>query len=376
LAKRDYYEVLGVSRNASQDDIKKAYRRLARKYHPDANKDDPDAALKFKEISEAYHVLSDPQKRTQYDQFGHAGPEGTGFGFEGFEGFRDFAEGFGGFNDIFDAFFGGGRRRPRRARRGVDLRYDMELDFKEAAFGVEREIRVPREEVCPTCGGTGARPGTGPSRCPACGGTGEERFEQSTPFGRIINVRTCSRCGGAGSIVETPCEKCGGRGRVRRTRRVKVKVPAGVDDGARLRLAGEGEPGDRGARPGDLYVVIRVRPHPLFERDGADIYSTAEIGVAQAALGTTLTIDTLDGKAELKVPPGTQGGSRFRLRGKGIPVLNGYGRGDHYVRVDVKVPTKLSERERELLAELASIRGEHVNGGKGFFEKMKDAFGV
>ena len=279
---RDYYEVLGVDRGASAEEIKKAYRRLARKYHPDVNKDDPQAAEKFKEISAAYAVLSDPEKRAAYDRMGHAAFEqaqttgGAGGGpFGGFEGFGGFGD-FGGLGDLFDMFFGGemGRRSARRApRRGADLRYDLEIDFTEAVFGGQKEIVVPRIEVCPRCNGTRAEPGTPIDTCPQCGGTGEIRHSRSTAFGQFINVSTCPRCGGEGRTPRTFCTQCGGQGRVRQTRRLTVKIPAGVDDGFRLRLAGEGEAGDPGAPPGDLYVFLSVRPHPVFERVGDDIVS-------------------------------------------------------------------------------------------------------
>ncbi len=382
MNKRDYYEILGVPRNASESEIRKAYRKLARKYHPDANPDDPNAEEKFKEVNEAYEVLSDPEKRSRYDQFGHAGTQ-TGFDPGGFGGFGE--GGFGGFgtgfDDIFDMFFGGmssGQRAQTRRgpERGNDLRFDLEITFEEAAFGTEKEIRVPRTEKCPTCDGTGARPGTTPSACTACGGTGQVRTTQRTPFGQFVNIRTCERCGGEGWVIESPCPECGGNGRVRRTRKIKVKIPAGVDDGSRLRIGGGGEAGIRGGPPGDLYVFVTVKPHPLFERQGHNILSEVEVGLAQAALGTEIEIPTLGGKAELKIPEGTQHGTTFRLRGKGIPHLRGGGRGDHYVKVKVKTPTKLSKKEKELLREFARLRKEPVGSDeKGFFQKMRDALG-
>jgi len=373
VAKRDYYEVLGVSRDASQEDIKKAYRKLAREYHPDVNKDDPQAAEKFKEIAEAYAVLSDPEKRAQYDRFGHAGPEGQGFGFDfsNFD-FRNF--GFGDlFSDLFDVFFGGGRHQG--AERGHDLRYDLELAFREAAFGVEREIRVPRTEPCDVCRGTGAAPGTRPRACPTCGGRGQVSFAQQTAFGRFIQTRTCGHCGGTGQVLDTPCSKCQGQGSVRRLRTIKVRVPPGVDDGFRLRLSREGEAGIRGGPPGDLYVYIRVKPDPVFARDGYDVVSEVPVTFVQAALGGEVEVETLDGKERLRIPEGTQTGAVFRLRGKGIPHLNGRGRGDHRVQVRVVTPTRLTEKQKELLREFARLSGERVDAGeKGFFGRMKDAF--
>ncbi len=374
MTKRDYYEVLGVSRDASEAEIKRAYRKLARKYHPDANPDDPEAERKFKEVHEAYEVLKDPEKRRIYDQYGHAGlGGGTAGQGAGFEGFGDFGIDI---EDIFDSFFGGGMRQRRSGpRRGADLQYELVVDFEEAAFGAEKEIEIARVEDCPTCGGSGARPGTAPVTCPVCGGTGEERTARATPLGQFVTVQTCRRCAGRGTIIESPCPECMGRGKVRRRRKVEIKIPAGVDTGARLRIRGAGEPGDYGGPPGDLHVVITVRPHPLFKRRGDDVLYEAEVGMAQAALGTTIEVPTLEGKAELKIPEGTQSGATFRLRGKGIPHLRGYGRGDQYVKVKVVTPTNLTEEERRLLEKLAELRGEAVEGKKGFFRRMRDAFG-
>ncbi|MFZ5590696.1 MAG: molecular chaperone DnaJ [Bacillota bacterium] len=376
MAKRDYYEVLGVSRQASAEEIKKAYRKLARQYHPDANPNDKDAEAKFKEIAEAYEVLSDPEKRARYDRFGHAGFDGQGFGGQGFGGFEGFGADFGGLGDIFDMFFGGGTRRRRGPEKGADLRVDLELTLEEAAFGVERDIKVPREEECTTCGGSGAAPGTKAQVCPACNGSGQIQYAQSTPFGRIVQTRTCDRCRGAGRVLEKPCPTCHGAGRVRRTRSIHVKVPPGVDSGTRLRVAGEGEPGLRGGPRGDLYVFIHVRPHKVFVRDGNDVICEVKISFAQAALGDEIEVPTLEGTAKMKVPEGTQSGTVFRLKGKGIPDVHGYGRGDQHVRVQVVTPTKLSEKQKELLREFARLSGENVPGGveKGFFEKVRDAF--
>lgn len=380
MAKRDYYEVLGVSRDADEQEIKKAYRRLARQYHPDVNKDDPDAEAKFKEISEAYQVLSNPQTRAQYDRFGHAAFEqgGAGAGAGGadpFGGFGGFG-GFEGFDDIFDMFFGGGtgRRRSSGPRRGADLRYDLELDFEEAAFGVETEISVPRTETCDHCHGKRAEPGTPVRDCPQCGGSGEVRQVRQTAFGRFINVQTCGRCRGEGKVFETPCRVCRGAGTVHRERRIKVKIPAGVDDGYRVRLSGEGEAGERGGPPGDLYVFITVRPHEFFRREQNDVYCEVPISFVQAALGDEIEVPTLEGKTTLKIPEGTQGGTRFRLRGLGIPDPRGYGRGDQYVTVRVVTPTRLTPRQRELLREFARAGGEKVEGEKGLFDRVREAF--
>ncbi len=373
MAKKDYYEILGIDRNATKEEIKKAYRRLSKKYHPDVS-DDPDAAEKFKEITEAYEVLSDDKKRANYDRFGHADPNQGfgGFGDTDFGGFGGF-----GFEDIFDTFFGGGRRRdPNAPRQGADLQYTMTLSFEEACFGKETIIEVPREETCGTCNGTGAKPGTRPETCGHCHGTGQISIEHSTPFGRIINKRVCHHCQGTGQIIKEKCTTCRGTGKVKKTRKISVKIPAGIDDGQQLRVAGQGEPGINGGPPGDLYIIFRVRPHEFFERHGNDIYCEIPITFTQAALGDEIEVPTLHGKVKLKIPAGTQTGTRFRLRGKGVPDVKGYGVGDQHVRVRVVTPTKLTERQKQLLREFAEISGNVPQGEqeKSFFSKMKRAF--
>jgi molecular chaperone DnaJ len=373
--KRDYYEVLGVSRNASKEEIKQAYRRLAMQYHPDRNKS-PDAEEKFKEISEAYGVLSDDDKRRQYDMFGHAGIDGRytqedifrGIDFEDI--FGDLGFDFMNLGSIFESFFSGGKRYRRGPRRGSDLRFDMEITLEEAARGVEKKIKYPRLETCGSCSGTGARPGTSPVTCPACNGSGQVGFTKRTPFGQFTSVTTCSRCRGEGKVIETPCQSCGGSGKVKATKQLIVKVPPGVDSGSRLRLAGEGEAGEQGAPPGDLYVVIHVKPHEVFVREGDDLFLELPITFSQAALGDRVTIPTLNGSARLSIPPGTQSGTVFRLRGKGMPRLRSYGRGDLHVKVQVKTPTKLSREQRRLFQELAKY--EEREARKGIFSRVVD----
>ncbi|NTW05625.1 MAG: molecular chaperone DnaJ [Peptococcaceae bacterium] len=369
MSKRDYYEVLGISKQASADEIKKAYRKLARQYHPDANPDNKAAEEKFKDAAEAYEVLSDSDKKADYDRFGHAGSSGQGFG-GGFDGAD-----FGGLGDIFDMFFGGGGRRRQGPEKGTDLRIDMEVSFEEAAFGLEKDIKVPRTEECGTCGGSGAAPGTKSHACSACNGSGQVQVAQNTPFGRIVQTRTCDQCGGKGQIIEKPCVTCKSAGKVRKNKSIHVKIPAGVDNGTRVRMAGEGEPGIMGGPKGDLYIYIHVKPHKFFRREGNDVTMEIPLGFAQAALGDEIEIDTLDGKAKLKIPEGTQSGTVFRLRGKGINDLHGYGRGDQMVQVKIITPTKLSEKEKSLLKEFSALREENMNENeKGFFDRVKGAF--
>ncbi len=375
--KRDYYEILGMDKKASVDDIKKAYRQLAMQYHPDRNKS-PDAEEKFKEISEAYAVLSDQNKRQQYDQFGHAGIDMRYSQEDIFRGvdfddiLRDF--GMGGFGygrggSIFDIFFGGGRQEG--PRRGSDILYELSIDFEEAASGKTVELEIPRTETCDVCNGSGAKPGTSPRVCPTCRGSGQVSRTQNTPFGRFMTTSTCGTCRGSGNIIDTPCTACHGSGMVQRKRKIEVKIPPGVDTGSRLRVTGEGEAGEKGGRPGDLYVEIHVRPHSIFIRHENDILIEVPISFTQAALGDEIVVPTLDGKAKMKIPPGTQNGHIFRLRGKGFPSLYTSGSGDQLVKIKVEVPTKLNEKQKELLREFADVSGEKARS-KGIFEKMRD----
>jgi molecular chaperone DnaJ len=361
LERRDYYEVLGVERSADEQAIKSAYRRLAHRYHPDKNPGDKQAEDSFKEASEAYEVLSDPDKRARYDQFGHA--NGGGFGGAASSTINDI------FGDIFGEMFGGGRRaRPRT--RGSDLRYHLEIGFEEAAFGMTARISIPRSKMCETCRGSGAKPGTGPRTCPTCGGAGEIRLTQ----GFFSIARTCHHCQGQGRVIVDRCAACGGAGATREQATVEVKVPPGVDTGTRLKLGGEGEPAPvPGGAPGDLYVVVQVREHPVFRREDTEILCDMPISFAQAALGTSIEVPTLDGPAKLKIPGGTQTGKVFRLKGKGVPSLSGGGRGDQHVRVFVETPTHLTREQRELLEKFASISGEETNPqSRTFWEKVHD----
>ncbi len=369
--KRDYYEVLGVSRDATPEVVKKAFRRLAMKHHPDRNKSQ-DASERFKAINEAYEVLSDPERRAMYDRFGHAGAESP-LGARGFEGF-----GFGGFGDIFDAFFGGTTARRRAPRRGADLRQRVMLTFEEAAFGCEKTIEVSGVEVCSRCNGLRAESGTEPERCANCGGTGELRRVQQSIFGQFVNVATCDRCGGEGRVVAHPCRACRGSGHEKRTRRLQVKFPAGIDDGAQMRLSGEGEVGLYGGPRGSLYLHVSVKPHRLFQRDGDDLIYHLELNIAQAALGDEVEIPTLDGAEPLRIQAGTQSGEVFVLRGRGVPHLrsSGRGRGDLLVRAQVVTPKDLTPEQKQLLAELAESLGTPISpDDKGLLDRIKDALG-
>ena len=371
--KRDYYEVLGVSRDANPEEIKKAYRRLALQWHPDRNPDHKRVAEeKFKEAAEAYSVLSDAQKKAQYDRFGPAGLGGPA-GFGGFDPtiFSEFSDVLGDFFGFGDVFSQGGQRRRTRAHRGADLRYDLTLSFEDAAFGTKTRIKIPRTEVCSTCGGSGAKPGTHPIPCRSCGGRGALRSQQ----GFLTISRTCSACSGSGQKLADPCQSCRGEGRVRAEKTLSVPIPAGVDTDSRLRIAGEGEAGIHGGPQGDLYVFIRVQEHPFFDREGSDLLCTIPISFPQAALGAQIEVPTLDGKETLHIPEGTQTGTRFRIRGKGISKLEGHGRGDLYVFAKVVTPARLRKEQRRLLEELAALdTTENQPAEKKFTEKVKDLF--
>ena len=376
MDKRDYYEVLGVAKTATDDEIKKAYRTLAKKYHPDLNGGDKDCEAKFKEVNEAYEVLSDPQKRARYDQFGHEDPRAGGAG----GGYGDFTGGFGGgFDDIFSAFFGGGfgggGQRARGPQRGDDLRYDLTITFEEAAFGCEKEISVTRDENCEECGGTGARKGTQPTQCPTCHGTGQVQSFVNTPIGRVSNVRVCEACHGQGTIINDPCPKCSGRGRVRRNRKITIKIPAGIDNGMQIPLRKQGEPGLRGGENGDLYIFVTVKSHKLFTRENYDLYCDVTVSFTQAALGGEIDVPTLNGMIKYNLPEGTQPGTVIRLRGQGIQNLRGAGKGDLYIKVNVEIPRKLTDKQKELLRQFdETLTGKEYEAKKSFFERVKDAF--
>jgi len=365
MGKRDYYEILGVSRDATENDIRKAYRRLAMQYHPDRAQGDKDAEEKFKELSEAYSVLIDPQKRANYDRFGHAGVEG---GFGDFPGFGDI------FGDIFEDFFGrpAGRRRSY-AQQGDDIIYELTITLEEAYEGLEHEITVPRMDMCGECQGTGVEPGSSRATCPLCRGAGRLRHAQ----GFFSITRTCHRCAGAGTVIEHPCRTCKGEGRVRTEKQLRITIPAGIDSNSRIRYRGEGEAGRQGGPNGDLHIVIKVKEHDLFERDGNNLLCDVPISFPQAALGTQMKIPTLDGKVTLKIPPGTQTHKIFRVKNKGMPYLRGHGRGDLFVRVIVETPSKLNDRQRELLEEFARISGDDAHPlTKKFLDKFKEVFGA
>ncbi len=369
---KDFYEILGVSRNADDVEIKKAYRRLARRYHPDVNQHDPEAESKFKEVNQAYEVLSDANKRRQYDQFGHVG-RGTGG-----EGFGGFGGADAGFENIFDMFFGdftGQRSRQSRGEEGSDFLVEKEITFMEAAFGAETVVDITRPASCDECHGTGAAKGTQPSTCPTCGGSGGVRTSQRTILGNITQTRTCPQCRGRGKIINQPCSTCRGEGRVNKKEKIKVKIPAGVDTGVRIRVPEKGESGKFGGSTGDLYVQLKVKPHPVFERNGQDVLLTLPISFTQAALGCEMELPTLDGKEKIKIMPGTQNNSLLTLKGKGIPYMRGHGRGNQIISIIVDTPTRLTEKQRQLLEEFAKLRGENGNHqAESLFEKIKSAF--
>lgn len=373
MTQRDYYEVLGVGRDATSDDLKAAFRKKARQLHPDVNKE-ADAEERFKELNEAYAVLSEPEKRAAYDRFGHAGVRGAG-------GMPDFSVDFSDLSDIFDFFgfgsFGRSARRSRNApRRGADLQYRLDLTFEEAIFGAEKEIEISRDEVCSVCNGSGAEPGTSPIRCSACNGSGEVRQVRQTLLGSMVQVTTCPTCGGKGEVISSPCHACQGRGVERRSSRKVISVPAGVDSGTQIRLAGEGQPGANGGPHGNLYVVIDVKPHEYFKRRDNDIILNLTINIAQAALGAEVQIPTVDGPATLKIPPGTQPGKVLRLRGKGVPHLRSNGRGDQLVALNIEVPSRLTSEQRELFEQLAKSLGSEVRPAeRSFLDWLKDALG-
>ena len=385
--KRDYYEVLGVTKNATDDEIKKARNKLAAKYQNPASKGDADALAKMKEINEAYDVLKDKDKRAQYDQFGHAAFSGGGYGQGGgtYTGNINMDDifggmgGMGGFGDIFEQFFSGGASQSRQRRgpqRGADLRYDLRITFEEAAFGKKSTIKVPRMETCEECGGTGAKKGTKPEECPDCHGTGMRQTTTRTPFGMISNARPCERCHGTGQIVKNPCSHCHGEGKVKVTRDIDINIPKGIDEGQRLRIQNGGQAGERGGTPGDLYVYISIKPHKIFTRQDTDVYCEIPISFVQAALGAKIEAPTIDGKVDLTIPEGTQSGAVMRIRGKGIPYLHGNERGDEFVKIKVLTPKNLSSRQKKLLREFEDGGSDSTNNPekKSFFDKIKDLF--
>ena len=372
-AKRDYYEVLGVEKTATDEELRKAYRKLAKKYHPDANPDNKEEAeAKFKEVNEAYEVLSDKQKRSMYDQFGHSGPNGYANDFSGFSGFDGFSGGFNGagvdfdLNDIFSSFFGGGGRRTNRNGpvRGRDLKVHVEITFEEAAFGVSKEIVINRDEQCDTCKGTGSKPGTSAETCKVCGGRGTIATMQNTIFGSFQSSRTCDNCGGTGKVISSPCTECKGRGTVKKQRRIKVSIPAGIDNGQVISLNGEGEPGLRGGGPGNLYITVSVKKHAIFTRKGDSIFCDVHVTFPQAALGAIIDVPTLSGVEKFDLAEGTQTGSIFTLKGKGIKNVNGRGVGDLYFTVIVDTPKRLNTEQRELIKKLAEVSGENFETGR------------
>ncbi len=379
--KRDYYEVLGIQKGASDDEIKKAFRKMAMKYHPDRNPDDKEAEEKFKEVNEAYGILSDPDKKSKYDRFGHAGVDpNAGFG-GGAGGFG----GFGGFEDIFDMFTGGGfggfggfggqQRRNNGPRKGADLQKAISITFEEAAFGCKKEIEITKYVKCGTCNGEGTKPGTSKKTCPVCNGSGQVSQVQRTPFGQFQSVTQCGNCGGTGQINESPCDDCKGTGKVRKTVKIAVDIPAGVDNESVIPIRGQGEPGANGGPNGDLYIVLSVKPHKMFKRSGSDLYLEIPISFDQAALGADITVPTLEGKVSYKVPAGTQPGTTFRLKGKGVRNVRSDKMGDLYVKVNLEVPTKLNGKQKKIIEEMGKTVTEDCYQKKSSFaEKLKDLF--
>jgi len=375
--KRDYYEVLGVTKGASEDDIKKAYKKMARKYHPDLNPDNKEAEEKFKEVNEAYEILSDPQKKSRYDQFGHAGVD-PNFGAGGFGGGFDGGFDFGDLGDIFGSFFGGGfggggrRTNPNAPQRGESIRMNVTISFEEAAFGCEKEVSVDRYEQCDTCHGNGCAPGTHPETCPDCHGTGQVQVRRQTPMGVFATTSPCGRCGGKGRIIHQPCPDCHGSGSVRKRKTIQASIPAGIDNGQTISIRGQGHAGKNGGPAGDLLITITVRPHELFRREGTSVLCEAPITFAQAVLGAELEIPTIDGKVKYDLPEGTQSGTTFRLKGKGIPSINGRGRGDQYVTVYIETPKNLNKEQKEALKKFAEAVGDsNYEERKKFFKKFK-----